>query len=54
MDNIKDQLFKYGMPDFQITKLLKTKKVATGHGIYTLKGSALYLDGKKVIMGNCI
>lgn len=41
---MQEKLLNYGFQEFQIAKLLKTKKIDTTHGIYTLEGSKLLLE----------
>ena len=40
-----NKLREYGFDDWQIVKLLKTKKLNCSHGFYTIKGNKLYLNG---------
>ena len=41
----KQTLLNYGFQDWQIERLLKTKKLDTSHGHYTIVKNCLYLNG---------
>lgn len=45
-----NKLKEYGFDDWQIERLLKVKKLNCSHGVYTIKGNKLYLNGIEKVL----